>query len=259
MTDNNHASIRQDAYFAMIPEWVLDAQFTPSAIVVYLSLARYANRRTRTCYPAKETIAEKSGLSLNTVSRCLSELRDGGAISTKRRNIDGLPTSSIYTLHMIGPFGERSNFSSDDEAFIPNFEADIPEFEADIPKSGMQTRQSNQTKRTRQDISLSLSTFEDFWEAYPRHIAKGNARKAWEKATRKNDPEMMIEAARRFASQCKGSDPKFVPHPATWLNGERWLDEPDPEFKQRGTRRDEFNALFEQATQEVFGRKELGA
>lgn len=230
MTDHSQASIRQDAYFAMIPEWVLDAQFTPSAIVVYLNLARYANRRTRTCYPAKETIAERSGLSLNTVSRCLSELRDGGAITTKRRNIDGLPTSSVYTLHMVGPFGEKSNFGSDDDALIPNFEADIPEFEADIPDFGTQTRQSNQTRRTRQDISLSLSTFEQFWQAYPRHVAKGNARKAWEKATRKNDPQVIIEAAQRFAVSSAGSDPKFIKHPASWLNAECWTDEPDPEF-----------------------------
>jgi hypothetical protein len=31
------------------------------------------------------------------------------------------------------------------------------------------------------------------------------------------------EAARLFAATLP--DPKFTPHPATWLNGERWLDE----------------------------------
>jgi hypothetical protein len=44
----------------------------------------------------------------------------------------------------------------------------------------------------------------------------------------------------RYAKSVEGSDPKFVAHPATWLNGERWDDEPDipqadvmPEWWQR--------------------------
>lgn len=255
MSDHNNASVRQDAYFAMIPEWVLDAQFTPSAIVVYLNLARYANRRTRTCYPAKETIAERAGLSMNTVSRCLSELRDGGAITTKRRNIDGLPTSSVYTLHMVGPFGEKPNFEEDDDALIPKSEALIPVFEADIPEFGIQTRQGNQTSRTRQDISLSISTFETFWQTYPRRVAKGNARKAWEKATRKTAPDVIVEAAKAYAVSSQGSDPKFIKHPASWLNAECWTDEPDPTFEKPGQAK--ARAIAEAI--ERMNRKEIGA
>lgn len=31
-------------------------------------------------------------------------------------------------------------------------------------------------------------------------------------------------AAKRFAASRAGEDEKFTPYPATWLNGERWLD-----------------------------------
>ncbi|HEX5772440.1 MAG TPA: hypothetical protein VFY11_15875 [Nocardioidaceae bacterium] len=68
-----------------------------------------------------------------------------------------------------------------------------------------------------------------FWEAYPRRVGKGQARKAWATATKKADPERIIEAAGRFTAARGNQDPKFTPHPSTWLNGERWGDAPEPE------------------------------
>jgi hypothetical protein len=72
--------------------------------------------------------------------------------------------------------------------------------------------------------------FDRFWAAYPRRIGKGQARKAWAKALKAGtDPETVIEAAGRFTALRGNEDPKFTPHPSTWLNGERWTDVPDPE------------------------------
>ena len=69
--------------------------------------------------------------------------------------------------------------------------------------------------------------FEDFWAAYPRKKAKGHARKAWERAVRHTDPLVIIDGAKRYAEEKRTEDPMFVKHPATWLNGECWEDEPD--------------------------------
>lgn len=68
-------------------------------------------------------------------------------------------------------------------------------------------------------------SFEEFWTRYPRKIAKGTARKAWTTAAKKVDAATLINAARSFAVRSAGADPKFIPHAATWLNGERWADE----------------------------------
>ncbi len=71
----------------------------------------------------------------------------------------------------------------------------------------------------------SSESFEEFWTRYPRKIARGTARKAWTGAVKKTDIDTIVNAARSFAVRSAGSDPKFIPHPATWLNGERWADE----------------------------------
>lgn len=67
--------------------------------------------------------------------------------------------------------------------------------------------------------------FERFWQAYPRRTAKGHARKAWRAALKKVDAESLILKTSQFAKQQAGKEPQFIPHPASWLNAERWEDE----------------------------------
>ena len=67
--------------------------------------------------------------------------------------------------------------------------------------------------------------FDDFWMAYPRKKGKGQAERAWTAAIKSAAPEEIIAGLLRVKWP---SEPKFIKHPATWLNGRCWLDEPDP-------------------------------
>jgi hypothetical protein len=66
--------------------------------------------------------------------------------------------------------------------------------------------------------------FDRFWDVYPRKVAKGSARKAWQRALRAAPPEVIIRGAERYSAD-KTRNPQFTAHPATWLNAERWSDE----------------------------------
>jgi hypothetical protein len=56
--------------------------------------------------------------------------------------------------------------------------------------------------------------------AYPRKVAKGAAVKAWP------GDEHLPAILAALAWQAKNwTDPKFIPHPATYLNQRRWEDE----------------------------------
>jgi hypothetical protein len=71
--------------------------------------------------------------------------------------------------------------------------------------------------------------FADFWRTYPRKTGKRDARLAWAKAVRRSgDPAVVLAGARRYAADANLPEPQFVPHPATWLNGDRWEDGPLP-------------------------------
>lgn len=66
--------------------------------------------------------------------------------------------------------------------------------------------------------------FSLFWEAYDDKRCKGDARTAWRKAIKKEYPHNIIMAAKQYAATRTG-DKQFWPHPARWLNGERWLEQ----------------------------------
>lgn len=70
--------------------------------------------------------------------------------------------------------------------------------------------------------------FVEFWEIYPRRVARGTAVKAYAKALKKADAAVIREGARRYAESRRGKEPEFTAHAASWLNAERWADEPEP-------------------------------
>lgn len=77
--------------------------------------------------------------------------------------------------------------------------------------------------------------FEHFWSRYPRKTAKEDARKAWNRlAPDETLYQEIIHAVDLFKQTTwAGKEIRFVPHPATFLNGKRWLDEPLPPATQR--------------------------
>jgi len=94
------------------------------------------------------------------------------------------------------------------------------------------SKESAEPKTTPEDSP----EFERFWEAYPRKMAKGAARRAWAKVLAAGvDVELVIAAAEAAAEQQKAivelegkAKKKFTPYPATWLNAEGWENELEP-------------------------------
>lgn len=79
-------------------------------------------------------------------------------------------------------------------------------------------------------IELEIN-FDDFWGLYPRRVAKKEAKHAWNKIGAKNHPKIMAalyEWARIWKDR---GEMQYVPHPATWLNGERWEDDFPPDHR----------------------------
>jgi hypothetical protein len=75
----------------------------------------------------------------------------------------------------------------------------------------------------------TVEGWDEFWALYPRKDSKANARKAWNKL--KPDDELRAKILAALATQAegwreRGTERRFIPHPATWLNGARWDDEP---------------------------------
>jgi len=78
-------------------------------------------------------------------------------------------------------------------------------------------------------------TFDDFWLLFPRRVARKGALKAWSRLSA--DERMaaitaLVDWRRVWAMR----ELQYVPHAATWLNGERWTDELPEEFTRQQIR-----------------------
>ncbi|MHA7120679.1 helix-turn-helix transcriptional regulator [Achromobacter xylosoxidans] len=69
------------------------AKLDGSTVKVYLVVKAHTNFSTGRAFPALETIAEKAGLSLSQVQRCLKSLQENHYISKDKRG-----RNNVYTL-----------------------------------------------------------------------------------------------------------------------------------------------------------------
>ena len=84
-----------------------------------------------------------------------------------------------------------------------------------------------------QDISntkvLDINTndhFEKFWEVYPRKEGKKKARESWAKQKLDSLADTIIaDVIDRAARHAQWQNKQYIPHPATYLNNQRWTDE----------------------------------
>jgi len=79
------------------------------------------------------------------------------------------------------------------------------------------------------DHSPPIDLFDRFWEPWPRKEGKEAARKAFAKL---HVDEALLGtivtaiAVQKLSPNWLKDGGQFIPHPATWLNGRRWEDEP---------------------------------
>ena len=73
-------------------------------------------------------------------------------------------------------------------------------------------------------------TFNDFYNQYPRKMARKDAEKAWNRLTPIQQAEC-LEAMPNYLKywKIKETAKDYIPYPATFLNQERWTDDIDIE------------------------------
>lgn len=242
MTADVHA---QDGYYAVIPEWVLDSDVSAQAIRLYAVLRRYADQRTGHAHPSRRTLADRLQVAdVKVVDRALADLRRIGAVTTYARQDDaGDRASNGYVLHRApvpqgqgsnaptpspSPRGQGSNATTSGRENLDRAPVSAPTVQVE---TGQEPQPSNHSQGTTGTTLVDLpldgiparDLFDEFWTAYPRKVGKVAARKAWTSATKRVNADKIVAAVREYPFR---DDLQYVPHPASWLNGGRWEDDP---------------------------------
>lgn len=89
--------------FAIVPEWVLDAEVSDRAVRLYGLLARYADQRGL-AWPRRAVLAERLRTSVKSVDRAMAELETLRAVEVEARFDDGGQRSNYYRVRRVCPY-----------------------------------------------------------------------------------------------------------------------------------------------------------
>lgn len=172
------------------------------ALLLHLALADFANDEGH-CWPSQRTLARKARCSENYVRVAIKRMIIDGLVEITEQS-NGRGNSISYQL---------KPHSADAHSKKPH------STERETPFPTIATPLMNH-----QEPSLA-NEFNQFWEAYPRKVAKGAASKAFAKAFARNRDltlAILLESVKAYAATI--TDMRYCAHPATWLTGERWAD-----------------------------------
>jgi len=199
--------------FAIMPEWVIELEISHTAFRLYAVLARYADNVTHQAFPSLETLSVRLGCSEKTVRRAIEDLVTHGAIQKHNR---GRYQSNLYTVMTSQPSGTKMSTGGTELT------------EEGTKMSPRRDKNVQVTRTTELEPNNLTSSFNEFWELYPRKMGKGEARGSFQKAVNLHGLDVVMDGVRRLASDPNLPAPQFVPRASTWLNQERWDDDPYP-------------------------------
>lgn len=175
-----------------------------------------------TAVVSQKTLAADLNMTVRSVQNLLPMLETFGLVIEPA---GGPGKPSVYRVKSLASKSVRPKAASPIGANTTN----------GIASFGGETAKANSlfpelTPPTRAGKQVAADGFAEFWQAYPRRVAKGAAEEAYRQIIRNGEATEgeLLAGAMRYAAERDREDPRFTKHPATWLNGKCWTDEPPP-------------------------------
>jgi hypothetical protein len=242
---------------------VLAADLPDACVRVAITIALHLRVTTGQCNPSYPTLAAESHVSERSTYRLVDLLEHRGWIAVTRlsgrvnqytllttaNSVAGVTTAKPVAVVPL-PNREPTPAKSSTEP-LPNrggtpanmlagkkrrtakrtakeeSESRAPDFASPGSEEKKEDSRRKKTKKAAKPKPPdSAESFERFWRAYPRRVAKDAAARAFARAVENGtDPEVLIAGAQTYAVLRQNEDQKYTKHPATWLNGGCWTDE----------------------------------
>lgn len=120
-----------------------------------------------------------------------------------------------------------------DKSFINKQLEQLSTWVLPIGNKSATSRQKNVSLEVEVDIDKSRVEIDDgfvlFWNNYPKKVGKGKAEVAWKKHKPNIDDVLKTLDWQKESKEWFKENGAFIPHPTTYINGKRWLDEPTEE------------------------------
>lgn len=213
-------SLRQHAFMSVeyVARAIEEHRATGNDRLILIALADHADADGY-CYPKQATLADRLGIGLRTVVRGVQRLEELGIIQVAKR--EDVRAGNAYLLYPDWPSARVTR------AKVTRVTAMAP---AHVPTVALQESpiEPPVEREARATALATPSEFFVFWDKYPRKVGKPAAARAWTAAMKRGDDAFAIlRALEMHMPSMLGNDMEFIPHPATWLNQERYKDQPE--------------------------------
>lgn len=178
-------------------------------------------------WPSIKGLAADIGASKSAVKNSLNMLEERGVITRIQRFSDKGQINTLYIWH---PWRAQGW----DEARMQRREA----AERGYPTTPTQEPQERAVQPAPEPAPTAAEKpaqkpadgFTEWWPHYPKKVKKLDAEKAYRAALKTGaTPEDLLQGLQRqkAAWKAKGTEPQYIPYPATWLRAGSWEDELD--------------------------------
>ena len=198
----------------------------PATKIVLYWLADCHNGETGKCFPSINHLASVCEMSRRSVEGHLTALEQLGLIKRFNQFRDrGGKTSNSYVLELMGTTEHNSSADTDTQNLRMVCEKSAHGDTQNLRMNNLGSNNLGNNNHTSSKDDEVNYYFDQLWEMYPRKVGKGQARKAYVTASKKIDFFDLLPKLEAYVSTLDGKDKQYMPHLATWLNGERWADE----------------------------------
>ena len=207
-----------------VQSWVYEhSEATGNERLILLAIADEADDDGANAYPSIDRIALKARVNKRTTIRCLERLESTGRLVVTRPTVNGRGHHNSYVVVMTE---EKGDILSPSEKVTEGRVTARNGAQASLIGSRPIDPQTQDPEIN--NLLAVADSFTAFFTTFPRKTAKGEARKAWPAALKAaGGADAIIAGATRYAND-PNRDPSFTKHPASWLRGECWDDEPLP-------------------------------
>lgn len=185
---------------------------------ILVILANMANQEGK-CWPGIDYLANITELSRRTVITHIRGLEELGFITRTVRPGDGLSgrNSNLYQLSM-----QQSAVT----AHSPKVQEMAGQCANDVGQcAALAPKQSINNLKNKHSTSNALR-FDEWWNLYPRKVERKKSKAIWCRRKLDQMADTIIEDTRTRPTRCASWQGGYIPYPTTYLNGDRWEDEP---------------------------------
>ncbi len=192
------------------------------ALLVLLAIGDHADDKGE-AYPSVGTLAQKSRLSIRQVQRVLRQIAQSGELAIASNK--GPKGCHKFRIQI----NQYATGKGDKLSGVTNCQGDISDIHGVTPMSPESSGTiSKRVPQKKQSSEILEKGWIQFLAVYPKRVAKKDARRAWDKL---NPDEGLTNkilaqiALAKKSEEWQKANGKFIPFPASWLNGRRWEDE----------------------------------